>query len=317
VTRAVSVIIPSLDDLDLLERDLPPLLAELAGRSAPGEVLVVDDTGRDVLAGALRARFPTVQVVARAENGGFAKALRDGVVAAHHELCFSMNADVFVRKGFLDPLVACMSEDDVSAVVPRILLGGKEDKIESLTALVENAGLIELFQPGLTGKAEGQALRLSPVAFAVGGAFLFRRAEFLLHGLDPLYEPFYWEDIDWCWSAWRRGRRTLYQPAAVVEHLHRGTIGRRVKNDFVRAMAERNRILFAWKHIDTPELQARHVAALYRWAVDAYLEDRREDLVWIAFALDELGAALRARAAQPPGVRSIEELLRIARPPEE
>lgn len=315
VTRAVSVVMPSLDDLDLFERHLPPLLAELERRSAQDEVVVVDDTGRNVLAGALE-RWPGVRVVAMPANGGFARALRAGIEAARHELVFAMNPDVFVRRGFLDPLVACLAEADVWAVVPRILLGGVEGKIESWAFLREKSGLLELDQPALRGTVDGRVLRLAPVGFAVGGACLYRRADFLAVGFDPLYEPFYWEDIDWSWAGWRAGKRVLYQPASVVEHQHRGTIGRRVSKDFVRAMVERNRLLFSWKHIDTPALQKRHLAALYRWALDTYLEDRREDLVWLAFALQELRVALASRARLAPAKRDVEEILRLSRPAE-
>jgi GT2 family glycosyltransferase len=154
------------------------------------------------------------------------------------------------------------------------------------------------------------------VAFAVGGACLYRRADFLATGFDPLFEPFYWEDIDYSWVGWRRGKRVLYQPASVVEHMHRGTIGRRVPADFVRAMVERNRLLFAWKHIDEPGLQKRHLAALYRLALDTYLEDRRDELVWLAFALDQLRPALSSRASQAKGVHSFTEILRRSRPAE-
>ena len=108
----------------------------------------------------------------------------------------------------------------------------------------------------------------------------------------------------------------MYQPASVVEHRHRGTIGRRVPREFVRAVTERNRLLYAWKHLDEPELQRRHLAALYRWALDTYLEDRREDLVWIAFALERRREALAARRAQPPAQRSAAEILRVSRPAE-
>jgi len=316
VTRPVSVVMPSLDDLDLFERHLPPLLLELEKHDADDEVVVVDDTGRGLLAAALAARWPGVRVVAMAQNSGFARAMRAGIEAARHELVFLMNPDVHVLRGFLEPLVACMAEPDVWAVVPRILLGGKEDKIESWAFLSDRNGLIELDQPALRSAPDARALRLAPVAFAVGGACLYRRSDFLATGFDPLFEPFYWEDIDYSWVGWRRGKRVLYQPAAVVEHLHRGTIGRRVPADFVRAMVERNRLLFAWKHIDEPELQKRHLAALYRWALDTYLEDRREDLVWLAFALDELRAALASRARQAPAVHPFSEILRRSRPAE-
>lgn len=315
MTRSVSVVIPSLDDVDLFERHLPPLLEELGRRGGEDEVVVVDDTGKDVLAQPL-ARWPGVRVVAMRANGGFARAMRAGIEAARHELVFAMNPDVHVRRGFLDPLVACLAEEDVWAVVPRILLQGVEGKIESWAFLREKGGLIELDQPALRGPVDGRALRLGPVTFAVGGACLYRRADFLATGFDPLYEPFYWEDIDWSWAGWRAGKRVLYQPASVVEHQHRGTIGRRVPGEFVRAMVERNRLLFSWKHVDSPALQKRHLAALYRWALDTYLEDRRDDLVWLAFALEHLPAALAARRELAPARRTVEEILRLSRPAE-
>lgn len=313
MTRPVSVVMPSLDDLDLFERHLPTLLAELDRRDERDEVVVVDDTGRDVLSAPLRARWPAVRVVPMRANGGFARAMRAGIEAARNELVFAVNPDVLVRRGFLDPLVACLAEEDVWAVVPRILLGGKDDKIESWAFLRERNGLLELDQPALQGQSSARALRLAPVGFAVGGACLYRRADFLEVGFDPLYEPFYWEDIDWSWVGWRRGKRILYQPASVVEHQHRGTIGRRVPKDFVRAMVERNKLLFNWKHVDVPELQRRHLAGLYRWALDAYLEDRREDLVWLAFALEHLQAALAARASLEPPARDVLAILRASR----
>ncbi len=315
MTGAVSVVIPSLEDLDLLEENLPPLLAELERRGRGDEVLVVDDTGRALLAPRLGSRFSAVRVLGREENGGFARALSSGVEAARHELVFSMNPDVRVRPGFLEPLVDCLAEADVRAVVPRILLGGEEDRIESLTEIRESGGLIELFQPGLAGENAARPRRPCPVAFAVGGACLFRRQEFLAGGgFDPLFEPFYWEDVDWGWCTWRRGQRILYQPASVVEHRHRGTIGRRVGRELVRAAIERNRLLFTWKNLDDPELLRRHLSALFRWAMDAWMEDRRDDLVWLALALERREQALEARRRAPRAVLGFREILDRARP---
>lgn len=314
MTRPVSIVMPSLDDLDHFERHLPTLLAELERREAGDEVVVIDDTGRNVLAAALGSRWPSVRVVARRENGGFARAFLDGAEAARHELIFGMNPDVLVRRGFLDPLVACLADPEVAAVVPRILLRGEEASLESFAFLRERNGLIELDQPALEGKHPPAALRLAPVAFAVGGAMLLRRAEFLAEPFDPLFEPFYWEDIDLGWRAWRAGKRVVYQPASVVEHRHRGTIGRRAPKDFVRAMVERNRLLFTWKHLDEPELQRRHLAALYRWALDTYLEDRRDDLVWLAMALERRAEAMASRRAMGPAQRTASEILRVSRP---
>ena len=82
MSRPVSVVMPSLEDLDLFERHMPALLAELERRDAKDEVVVVDDTGRDVLAGPLGARWPGVRVVANKENVGFARAMTAGIQAA-------------------------------------------------------------------------------------------------------------------------------------------------------------------------------------------------------------------------------------------
>ena len=316
MTRPVSVVVPSLDDFDLLERDLPPLLDELAARTQGDEVLVVDDTGKDVLSSRLAQSFPTVRVLARAENGGFARALTNGIEEARHELVFAMNPDVRVRRGFLDPLVASIQEEDVSAVVPRVLLGGDEEQIESLTELAWKEGMVEIHQPGLSG-GEEHGPGIVPVAFPIGGACLLKRKDFLASGgFDPLYEPFYWEDVDWGWRAWRAGKRILYQPASVVEHHHRGTIGRLIEKDVVRAAIERNRHLFPWKHLDDPEHLRAHLAALYRLALDAFALDRREELIWLDLALEDLERALASRAREGRGERTFTEVLQMTRPDE-
>lgn len=299
MTRPVSVVMPCLDDRDLLARSLPPLLAELGRRALADEVVVVDDTGRDVLAGWLAAEFPACRAVAQGANGGFARALLAGVEAARHELVFCMNPDVIVREGFLDPLVACMDEG-VFAVAPRVLLRGEEDRVESITELAFEGGLLAVRQPGLARGDAGSRARPREIAFAVGGTCLLRRSQFLATGgMDPLYEPFYLEDLDLCFAAWRAGRRVLYQPASVVEHHHRGTIGKIVEEPYVRAVIEKNRLLFQWKWLDSEELVREHLAALARMAVDAWLLDRRDELQWLVLALDQLDEVLAARPSLP------------------
>lgn len=318
MTRPVSVVVPSLDRRELLEANLPPLLAELAARAMGDEVVVVDDTGADVLADWLARRFPGVRTVARTENGGFANALRSGVEAARHELCFSMNTDVRVRPGFLDPLVACLADADVFGVVPRVFLNGEEGRIESLTELVWQDGVADFRQPALLpspAAPERPSFRPTPVAFAVGGAWLFRRREFLeLGGFDPLFAPFYWEDIDLCWSAWRAGRRTIYQPASIVEHHHRGTIRSVAADAAVLAAIRKNRWLFQWKHLDA-ELLPEHLGALYRHALDAWLCDRRAELEALALAFEQLDEVLAKRAGLPPSRAPFLELVARSSPP--
>ena len=133
--QSVSVVVPALEDSELLERTLPPLLAILAARGAGDEVVVVDDTGTGALAAWLAARFPPpasfdaacveVRCVVREENGGFQLAVRAGVEAAAHELVLLLNPDVRVEAGFLEPLVDALDDPQVVAATGRLLLAGK------------------------------------------------------------------------------------------------------------------------------------------------------------------------------------------------
>ncbi len=313
MTQRVSIVLPSLDQLDLLEQNLPPLLRELECRDAGDEVIVVDDTGRGVLEEELARAFPSVSVIAREHNGGFARALRTGVEAARAELVFSLNTDVRVRPGFLEPLIGHLRLPEVAAVVPRVLLNGREDKVESVTELRLEQGLPSVAQVGLAGAA-ALPERASPIAFAVGGAFLFRRDEFLRRGgFDPLFEPFYWEDVDLGVAEWTAGRRVIYEPQSVVEHHHRGTIGKLVQEDVFRAAIEKNRLLFAWKFLDEPELLREHVSALFRMTLDAWIRDERAELLWLVLALEQLDEALERRRGREKGALSFREALARSR----
>lgn len=308
-TRPVSVVMPSLDDLELLERHLPALLAEFARRACDDELLIVDDTGRDALASWIAARHPGVRVHAMPRNGGFAQALLEGVRRARHELVFCMNPDVLVRPGFLEPLIACLEDRRVHSASPRVLLQGDERRIESVTEVAWVEGLLRIVQPALEGEVESYERGRRDIAYAIGGTCLLRRSEFVAAGgFDPLYEPFYLEDTDLGLVALRAGRRVLYEPESVVEHHHRGTIGKRFARPFIVAVIERNRMLLQWKLIDDPARAQAHVAALVRLATDAVLCNEREPLVWLALALERLEELERSRRALPPAVVGLEEL---------
>ena len=68
-----------------------------------------------------------------------------------------------------------------------------------------------------------------PCFYGGGGSCAFDRAKFLeLGGFDELLRPFYLEDTDLGYLAWKRGWKVLYQPRSVVFHEHRGTIGKKI-----------------------------------------------------------------------------------------
>ncbi len=301
MSPAVSIVIPAMGDVELLEFALASLTRALARRGGD-EILVVDDSGEDLLAAWLLEHFPTVRCVANRENLGFARALSAGVQAAKHERVFAMNSDVRVRAGFLEPLEAALGDERVFAAVPRILLDGREGAIESIVEVRLENGIARAAQPLLERRADEAALwELGTldcaVPFPIGGAFLFRRSMFQrLGGFDRAFEPFYLEDLDLGWRAWKAGLECRYVASSVVEHHHRGTIGALVPESVVLAAIERNRLLFTWKQLDDPLLLEAHVRALARRLAEAAVDEDRSFLSALCLALED-----RLEAGGPPG----------------
>ena len=110
-------------------------------------------------------------------------------------------------------------------------------------------GLLDVVFPGRApGAVAGGGV--VPILYATGGAAAYRRERFLeLGGFDPIYHPFYWEDADLGWRAWRRGWTNVQVPASEVEHRGGETIGMRFESRRVKETYERNRLLFMWSNV--------------------------------------------------------------------
>ncbi len=292
MSRAVSIVIPAMGDVELLEFALASLTRALA-RRGDDEILVVDDSGEGLLGPWLMEHFPSVRCIHNSANVGFARALSAGVEAAKHQLVFAMNSDVRVRAGFLEPLEAALGAEKVFAAVPRILLDGREGAIESIAEVRLENFIARAAQPLLERRADEAALGElgavdGPVPFPIGGAFLFRRSMFQqLGGFDRAFEPFYLEDLDLGWRAWKAGLECRYVASSVVEHHHRGTIGALVPESVVLTAIERNRLLFTWKHLDDPALLESHVRALVRRLAEAVVDEERNFLSALCLALED------------------------------
>src|SRR6266567_136220 len=68
-------------------------------------------------------------------------------------------------------------------------------------------------------------------------------------GFEPLLAPFYLEDTDLGYMAWKRGWKVLFEPRSAVYHEHRGTIGKKFSPEFIQGVLRKNFILFCWKNI--------------------------------------------------------------------
>ena len=244
--EAASVVIPNWNGRDLLARYLPSVVTALAGNPA-NEVIVVDNGSTDDSAAYVRANFPPVKLVALERNLGFGGGSNAGFREAKNDIVVLLNNDMRAEPGFLAPLLEGFADPAVFAVSCQIFFKDP-DKIREETGLTQG-----WWQDGalrVRHRADAAVTGLFPCFYGGGGSCAFDRRKFLeLGGFDELFAPFYFEDTDLGYMAWKRGWKVLYQARSVVHHEHRGTIGKTFGEDFIQGAVKRNALLFAWKNI--------------------------------------------------------------------
>lgn len=243
---SATVVIPNWNGRDLLAKYLPSVQAALAGNDK-NEILVVDNGSEDGSAAFLRENFPNVRVLALPRNLGFGGGSNEGFRAARNDIVVLLNSDMRVEADFLEPLLAGFTDEKVFAVSCQIFFSDPA-KLREETGLTQ--GWWENGALRVGHRIDPVITSLYPCFYGGGGSCAFDRRKFLeLGGFDELFRPFYFEDTDLGYQAWKRGWKVLYQPASTVYHEHRGTIGKKFSPAYIDAVLKRNLILFSWKNI--------------------------------------------------------------------
>jgi len=245
----ISLIIPNYNGRELLSENLPLVIKEAKG----AEIIVVDDGSTDGSGDFIRRNFPQVKLIAINKNAGFSRAVNLGVGQAKAEIVVLLNHDVRPKPDFLKPLLLHFQAEKVFAV-------GCLDESQEGKRLVERGRGIGWFERGFLIHRRGQTNRKDTL-WVSGGSGAFRKSLWQkLGGLDELYSPFYWEDIDLSYRALKAGYQLVFEPASRVIHQHQqGAIRRQFEPEYVKSVAYRNQIIFFWKNITDKALWLNHL----------------------------------------------------------
>lgn len=277
----ISVIMPNINGEALLRKNLPILLKAKANKKNKiKEIIVVDDGSWDQSVSLLKKSFPEVKLIKHKVNRGFSAAVNTGARASSGELLLLINTDVIPNEDFLEPIFRHFENDKVFSVsLHERGYGGARGYFAD--------GYIQLGMKD-ESKSSHQSFYVS------GGSGVFRKKIWVeLGGMDEkLLSPFYWEDIDLCYRAWKRGYINMWDPMGIVTHKHESTISK-FNKQYVARVKERNQLLMLWKNIHSKTLIAKHVIGLLSRTLrhPGYLRI-------VLMALARFGIAMRARAKE-------------------
>jgi GT2 family glycosyltransferase len=248
----VSIVIPNYNGEELLKKNLPLVVkAKNFAENNIGEVIVVDDGSTDGSLKLITSQFPEVRVIKHKINRGFPAAINTGVRSSKGEFVVLLNNDVSPQENFLKDSFKHFSQKDVFGV----------------SFHEKGYGWARgIFSEGFVGHEAGSAGDSSHQTFWVsGGSGIFRRDLFVkLGGMDEkLFTPFYWEDLDICYRALKRGYKLIWEPECIVDHEHESTVSKLPKVPTAR-IRERNQLLFIWKNITSASLTRKHVGGIFK-----------------------------------------------------
>jgi len=281
----LSVVIPNYNGINLLRKRLPQVLKNVSS----AEVVVVDDASTDDSVSLIKSNFPHVKLIEKATNTGFASSVNLGVKAATGDVILLLNTDAVPQLNFLTHLAPHFSDSMVFAVtcLDESIEGGKT---------VERGRGIGSFKHGFLVHARGGTNKTNTL-WASGGSSAFRKSLWeKLGGMDEMYDPFYWEDIDLSYRALKSGYIIIFEPKSLVRHEHaQGSIKMHYSLNQIKTQSYRNQFIFVWKNITDLELLARHLIWLPYHFIRAFMNWELELLYGFGQALLKIGTVIQRR----------------------
>lgn len=292
----ISIIIPNYNGEKLLKKNLPSVFAAVSfyeeKTKHTAEIIVVDDASTDasttVISSIRQAQDKNFKFIQNERNLGFSSTVNKGVEQAKGDIVILLNSDVSPTRDFLMPLMPHFEDKKVFAV------GSMDKSIEAGKEVLRGRG-IGKWERGFLVHAAGILERKNSL-WASGGSSAFKKDIWeVLGGLDELFNPFYWEDIDLSYRALKSGYSVLFEKKSIVVHEHEeGAIKTKFTKRQVQEIAYRNQFLFVWKNADRKHIYAHIIWLPYHFG-KALL--RADGTFFIAFfhAFSMLSEVLKKR----------------------
>ncbi|MCJ2092479.1 glycosyltransferase [Methylobacterium sp. J-072] len=248
-----SIVIPSRDRLDLIERVCRGVLHETAYPDL--ELIIVDNGSTDpaVLAHYENLRRdPRVRILIDPQPFNFAAMVNAGVAAATGAVVVLLNNDVAVLEpSWLDAMVRQASRPEVGAVGAKLLYAdGTLQHAGVVVGLGGRAGHILRRRPGDTPGHLGRLHVAHEVSAVTAACLAVARDKYrAVGGFDAEAFPVDFNDVDFCLRLGAAGWKTVWTPAATLAHLESVSRGPSVGAKRARFEQEAARFSERWRDV--------------------------------------------------------------------
>ena len=246
----IDLVIPSFNAKYLLEKNLPKVV-----KWSPqlNKIIVVDDGGTDDTKGYLARTFKNSVYLKNKVNSGFSVSVNKGFKASKADLVLLLNNDVYPTKPYLKKALEHLKDPKIFAVT-------LNEKNSSWPKVSWQKGKFQYTQ----GKDKSK-IRYTP--WASGGSAIFRKKIWdKLGGLNEIYSPGYWEDIDIGWRAWKQGYKIIWEPGSQVVHQHESSF-KKLDQNWLNLIKQRNELLFIWQNFSAPRYVLPHLWFLFSYTL--------------------------------------------------
>jgi len=221
------------------------------------EILIVNDDPEKSIKKEIKSfKENNIFLIENRKNLGFGQSVNIGAKYAKGDYLFLLNTDVILNnKNYLHALKYFNENPNLFAV--SFAQVEKDNQIVGKNILY--------FKDGLFCHQKANNLNFGFNAWAEGGACLIDKKKFnYLGGFDNLYSPFYWEDVDLSYRAWKAGFKILFDPKILVEHHHETTISKYFDKNKIKTIAYRNQLIFSLKNTTDFDLIVKFIFFLFK-----------------------------------------------------
>ena len=244
------MVIPNYNGKELLAQNLPSVYQALQNPAITDyEIIVADDASQDDSVAFLKQAYADITVIENKQNKGFAGNTNTGIKQARKDLVLILNSDIQLTKDYFTPLLAYFALPQTFGVMGRIT---QFESAETQVGAKFPGYSFGKISPGKNYTCPKKG-RLFTYYLSGANALVHREKLQQLGGFNESFNPYYYEDVDLGFRAWRLGYKLYYEHRAGCRH-HRSATIKKEPDGKVKVIYKRNKFYLHYLHLDGVEL---------------------------------------------------------------